>query len=146
MNNFQVFSPQNPLSMAQRELVSDFLVKELGEFGDPKEAVWKCLNFAMADSSGLGGMVILVGDFSNLDGVLVLNKTGMSEYIPENILVYFAVSKDKRGQGLGKAMLDFLLGQIEGSIALHVEPNNPAKALYERLGFTNKYLEMRLTR
>ncbi|TDQ15016.1 acetyltransferase (GNAT) family protein [Algoriphagus boseongensis] len=146
MNNFQVFSSHNPLSMAQRELVADFLVEELAEFGDPKEAVLKCLNFAMADPSGLGGLVILVGDFSNLDGALVLNKTGMSEYIPENILVYFAVSKDKRGQGLGKAMLDFLLGQIEGSIALHVEPNNPAKALYERLGFTNKYLEMRLTR
>jgi len=30
-----------------------------------------------------------------------------------------------------------------GSIALHVEPNNPAKGLYEKLGFTNKYLEMR---
>ena len=32
----------------------------------------------------------------------------------------------------------------EGAIALHVEPNNPAKGLYEKLGFTNKYLEMRL--
>jgi ribosomal-protein-alanine N-acetyltransferase len=32
----------------------------------------------------------------------------------------------------------------DGNIALHVEPNNPAKILYEKLGFTNKYLEMRL--
>ncbi len=31
----------------------------------------------------------------------------------------------------------------KGDIALHVEPNNPAKFLYEKLGFTNKYLEMR---
>ena len=33
---------------------------------------------------------------------------------------------------------------VEGAIALHVEPDNPAKFLYEKLGFTNKYLEMRL--
>ncbi|HAB28956.1 MAG TPA: GNAT family N-acetyltransferase, partial [Xanthomarina gelatinilytica] len=32
----------------------------------------------------------------------------------------------------------------EGDVALHVEPNNPAIKLYESLGFTNKYLEMRL--
>jgi ribosomal-protein-alanine N-acetyltransferase len=34
----------------------------------------------------------------------------------------------------------------EGNIALHVEPDNPAKNLYERMGFTNKYLEMRLNK
>ena len=32
----------------------------------------------------------------------------------------------------------------KGDIALHVEKDNPAKYLYEKLGFTNKYLEMRL--
>ena len=31
-----------------------------------------------------------------------------------------------------------------GDIALHCEPDNPAKFLYEKLGFTSKYLEMRL--
>ncbi|MDX5426634.1 MAG: GNAT family N-acetyltransferase, partial [Bacteroidota bacterium] len=31
----------------------------------------------------------------------------------------------------------------EGNVALHVEPDNPAKYLYENIGFTNKYLEMR---
>ena len=34
----------------------------------------------------------------------------------------------------------------KGDVALHVEPDNPAKKLYERLGFTNKYLEMRLVK
>ena len=34
----------------------------------------------------------------------------------------------------------------DGGVALHVEPDNPAKFLYEKLGFTNKYLEMRYTK
>ena len=39
-------------------------------------------------------------------------------------------------------------GQVMTStdIALHVEKDNPAVFLYEKLGFENKYLEMRLTR
>ena len=42
--------------------------------------------------------------------------------------------------------METVLANVEGDVALHVEPHNPAKKLYERLGFTNKYLEMRLTR
>ncbi len=34
----------------------------------------------------------------------------------------------------------------DGDIALHVEPDNPARFLYEKYGFTNKYLEMRYKR
>ena len=43
-------------------------------------------------------------------------------------------------------LMNAAIERAEGSIALHVEPDNPARKLYEKLGFTNKYLEMRLTR
>ncbi|MGD1843447.1 MAG: GNAT family N-acetyltransferase [Thermonemataceae bacterium] len=54
-----------------------------------------------------------------------------------------AVDKTYRGQGIGKQLMQEAMRQVNGSIALHVEPDNPAKKLYEALGFTNKYLEMR---
>jgi len=67
----------------------------------------------------------------------------MSGYIPENILVYIAVDSNTRGTGVGKKLMKKAMSIAKGNIALHVEPNNPAKFLYEKLGFTNKYLEMR---
>jgi ribosomal protein S18 acetylase RimI-like enzyme len=76
--------------------------------------------------------------------VVIINKTNMSGYIPENILVYIAVHAKTRGQGVGKALMQRIIEETEGDIALHVEPENPAKFLYEKFGFTNKYLEMRL--
>jgi [ribosomal protein S18]-alanine N-acetyltransferase len=142
---FQTFTPHFPLSNLQKDQIADFLVAQLEEFGDPKSDVLKCLDYSM-NPNGAGGLVILTSKAGEWIGVLVLNHTGMSGYIPEHILVYFAVKKDKRGKGIGKEMLLHLLSQTQGAIALHVEPQNPAKKLYEELGFSNKYLEMRLSR
>lgn len=146
MQDFRTFSPVDPLSETQKNQLADFLVRELGEFGDPKKDVLKCLDFAMESKTGPGGLVIVSGEFPEPKAALVLNHTGMSGYIPEHILVYFAVSERLRGMGIGKSMLEFLLTKIDGGIALHVEPDNSARKLYENLGFTNKYLEMRLNR
>jgi GNAT superfamily N-acetyltransferase len=143
--DFQIYSPTHPLSIAQKELVADFLVKELEDFGDPKADVSKCLDYAM-NTEGSGGLVNLAFEKEELIGAMALNHTGMSGYIPEHILVYFAIRKNRRGEGLGKMMMTQLLAQTRGSIALHVEPNNPAMRLYEEFGFTNKYMEMRLVR
>ena len=73
-----------------------------------------------------------------------INKTGMSGYIPENILVYIAVDNSQRGKGYGKILMNKAIELSEGNIALHVEKDNPARFLYEKVGFTNPYLEMRL--
>ncbi|MEZ5050412.1 MAG: GNAT family N-acetyltransferase [Saprospiraceae bacterium] len=83
-------------------------------------------------------------DEQEIVGATVVNKTGMDGYIPENILVYIAIHKDFRGKGIGKKLMSKAIEMSNGDIALHVEPNNPAKILYEKLGFKNKYLEMRL--
>ncbi|MDT9702679.1 GNAT family N-acetyltransferase, partial [Streptomyces sp. P17] len=69
-------------------------------------------------------------------GAVVVNETGMKSYIPENILVYIATHAQHRGKGLGKQLMQHVIDTAHGSIALHVEPDNPAKHLYEKLGFT----------
>ncbi len=40
-----------------------------------------------------------------------------------------------RGAGLGTAILTDVLAAEDGPVALHVEAGNPARRLYERLGF-----------
>jgi len=61
-------------------------------------------------------------------------------------LVYIAVDPAFRGEGNGRALMEKALAEAKGNVALHVEPDNPARYLYENLGFTSKYLEMRYTR
>jgi ribosomal protein S18 acetylase RimI-like enzyme len=91
-------------------------------------------------------MIFIAEEQNEIVGAVIVNKTGMSGYIPENILVYIAVHKNQRGKGSGKKLMQAVLENCQGDIALHVEKDNPAKFLYEKIGFTAPYLEMRLKR
>lgn len=127
-----------------QQTIVDFLFTHLEQYGDTKEDISKCIDYVMNPSKG--GNIIIGTDEDKIVGITILNNTGMKGYIPENILVYIAVDNSKRGKGYGKKIMEKAIEVTSGSIALHVEPNNPAKKLYEKLGFTNKYLEMRLSK
>lgn len=131
-----------PNSLDQAQIV-EFLHTHLDRFRDDKAAISKAIDYAFSDQAGKGGYLLLAFDNERLAGALVMNKTGMQDFIPENILVYIAVDADYRGKGIGTAILREAFETSEGGIALHVEYDNPAKALYERLGFSTKYAEMR---
>ena len=124
--------------------IATFLFHALEQYGDKKPDILKCLDYALSAEPGKGGLVTLAEENGKIVGAVVINHTGMGGYIPENILVYIAVDPSQRGKGVGKLLMEEAIGKSSGDIALHVEPENPAKRLYERLGFTNKYLEMRL--
>ena len=94
--------------------------------------------------TSFGGFTMVLRDDEKIKGATVINQTGMGGYIPENILVYIATHSGHRGEGLGKKLMSNAIEHAKGDVALHVEANNPAKFLYEKLGFTNPYLEMRL--
>lgn len=134
---------ENPTGFT-REQICDFLFDHLEQYGDKKEAIQKCIAYAYGDGPGQDGFILVAHEEDEILGVVIINHTNMGGFIPENILVYIAVHAKTRGQGVGKALMKKVIEETEGDIALHVEPDNPAKFLYEKFGFTNKYLEMRL--
>jgi ribosomal-protein-alanine N-acetyltransferase len=136
-------STQLPQEFEKDEMV-DFLFYNLQQYGDPKAAIKKAIDYSLQTFTSFGGFTMVMKKDNQVKGVVVINKTGMTGYIPENILVYIAVDQNSRGEGLGGKLMKEVIAATDGDIALHVEANNPAKKLYERLGFTNPYLEMRL--
>ena len=128
----------------EKDKMIDFLFDNLQQYGDPKDAIKKAIDYSLQTFTSFGGFTMVMKKDDQVKGVVVINKTGMTGYIPENILVYIAVDQNSRGEGLGGKLMKAVIAATEGDIVLHVEANNPAKKLYERLGFTNPYLEMRL--
>lgn len=144
MLKFEIINNENEFSGdINRDFVVDFLYEHLDQFGDTKSAISKCIDYAFSESEGKGGYVLIAKDNEEVVGILIMNNTGMAEYIPENILVYIAVKGNQRGKGVGRQIIEKAFEITKGNIALHVEYENPAKRLYERTGFTSKYAEMR---
>ncbi|WP_143960427.1 GNAT family N-acetyltransferase [Litoribacter populi] len=145
MLQLETITPSDKANHDKKDEIASFLFQHLDQYGDPKEDIMKCLDYALnAELSRGGGFVVVAREDEKIVGAVVLNETGMSGYIPEYILVYIAVDASQRGKGVGKKLMQKAVESASGDIALHVEPDNPAKKLYESLGFTNKYLEMRL--
>ncbi len=140
---FEVFDAFHQMAEDEKQQAVQFLHRHLERFGDEASAIHKAIDYALKDIPSFGGFVLKGSLENKAIGYVVVNATGMGGYIPENILVYIATDAELRGKGLGKSLLQKTFALAHGDIALHVEPDNPAKRLYEREGFTNKYLEMR---
>lgn len=144
--DINVYDKNNPLDQFSEDDVVQFLYEALERFGDPKTDIQRCLNYALENISSFGGKVIIASENEKIGGAVIINNTGMKGYIPEHILVYIAVGPDQRGKGLGKTLMKKAEEVTEGDIALHVEEDNPALHLYQKVGYENKYLEMRLSK
>lgn len=148
----ETFDPDKPLDRNGRNEVTSFLYEHLDQFGDEHNDIGKAVDYCFRDGSRLkidepyGGFVVTGRLNGQIAGAVVVNKTGMDGYIPENILVYIATHRGHRGKGLGRKLMEAALGKAKGNVALHVEPDNPARHLYEKLGFTSKYVEMRFAK
>lgn len=143
MTTIKTFTPEEPMSFDERTSSTGFLFEHLGPFGDKFDDIHRAIDFAMDGINRPGGFVLNAYLEDELVGVLVMNNTGMGGYIPEHILVYIATHEGYRGKGIGRSLMEAAIETARGDIALHVEPDNPAKKLYDKLGFTHKYLEMR---
>lgn len=139
-----IFDANNKPNESLKSEVIDFLFDNLEQYGDPQNQIERAIDYSLKLFDSYGGFTMLLQEEDRIKGAVVINRTGMNGYIPENILVYIAIDKNSRGEGLGKRLMQEVIEHADGDIALHVEANNPAKILYEKLGFTNPYLEMRL--
>jgi len=146
MTEIKQYTSDKMLSGEHRDEIIDFLFEQLGQYGDPWPDIEKAIKYALNDIPSFGGFVMAAYTDKKLSGAAVVNRTGMKDYIPENILVYIATDKAIRGRGIGTQLLREVINSAEGNIALHIDPDNPARTLYERMGFESRYIEMRLTK
>ena len=119
-------------------LLHDFNV-EFDDVPTPPEQIGERMREVIAEGSTI---VLLVGD--GPDGFVVLRfQPSLSTSGLECYLAELYVVPDMRGQGLGRALMEEAIevARREGADYIHLgtsEDDVAARALYEKLGFTNR--------
>tara|TARA_R110002050_G_scaffold74772_6_gene160350 strand:+ start:123925 stop:124362 length:438 start_codon:yes stop_codon:yes gene_type:complete len=142
----KTFDAFSRLSIIDINRITNFLYDNSGEFGDTKTAIRKSIMYAAKEVPGLGGYVFVMEYRSEILGAIVVNRTGMNEYLSENIMVYVAVKQGFRKKGIAKKLIDYTIKYCKGDIAIHINKNNPVVKLFEKQGFKSRNIEMRLER
>ncbi|WP_111309084.1 GNAT family N-acetyltransferase [Confluentibacter sediminis] len=144
--NIQTFDASSKLSIMDIKRVTNFLYEHSGTPRDSKSAIKKSLLYAIKEISGLGGFVFVLEYQNEISGVLVINKTGMNEYIPENILVYLVINEKYSEDGIKERLINYAINYCKGDIALYINKESPELPWFEKKGFKTRNIEMRLTR
>ena len=128
------------------DALAEFLHESLKPYEDTLVDIRRGIADAFQEHGGRSGFVLIAEADRRTTGVLVMLRTGMKGYVPENLLLFVAVAPSMRGHSIGRRLVRRAIELTDGDIKLHVEHGSPAKRLYERLGFQSKYEEMRYIR
>jgi len=125
------------------DLLARFLHDNMKPYEDTIPDARRALEYAFSDAPGMGGFVLVAAREEQVIGSVVILDTGMAGYVPEHLLVFVGVRPSERGRGIGGWLVKEAIARCPGAVRINVEYDNPAKRLYERIGFTTKYAEMR---
>lgn len=139
---YDAFTGMNP---AEKSAVMNFLCEHTENAS--KANVREALEYALKNKPSFGGFVLTAHAGRQLIATVVVNRTGMEGYNPNNLFVYVTFHEDYRNDEM--IMLQVLKKAIDltdGDIALHVEPRNPVLKVYKKMGFEAQYLELRFNK
>lgn len=142
----KTFDAFSRLSIIDINRITNFLFEYSDDVRDTKSAIRKAILYAAKEVPGLGGYVFVMEHNNEILGATVVNRTGMNEYIPENILVYIAVKTTFRKKGIAKELIKHAIKYCDGDISTHINKDNPVVKLFEKQGFEPRNIEMRLVR
>ena len=109
------------------------------------EEIAEALDYALKNRPSFGGYIFTLWENDQVISCVVVNQTGMGPYNPGYVLVYAVLHPDYlQEEDLLQDLVQRAVRHAKGEIAMHLRPNNPGIDLFKRMGFTEKYVELRL--
>jgi hypothetical protein len=145
MNIESVTYLDNP-SYILKERITRFILDNASESDLNYEAVWRSVEYALSMSKNQGGFILVAREDGDMTGVLVMNRTRMEDYMPENILIHLVIGPHVEKNETGLKLLQKGIEITQGNLAVRLNKDHPDLSLYEVMGFRERYVEYQLQR
>lgn len=142
--NIQAITFLDNPSFILMERITRFILDNSCEKGLSYEYVWKSVEYALSLSRNQGGFILLAREDGDITGVLVINRTSMEDYIPENILTHLVIGPHVNRNITGTKLLGMAIEITKGKIAVRLNKDHPDLSLYEIMGFRERFIEYQL--
>ncbi len=145
MNIESVTYLDNP-SYILKERMTRFILDNTSEHDLTYEAVWRSVEYSLSMSKNQGGFILVGREDGDMTSVLVMNRTRMEDYMPENILIHLAIGPHVEKSETGLKLLQKAIEITHGDLAVRLNKDHPDLSLYEVMGFRERYIEYQLQR
>lgn len=133
----------NP-SFILKERISRFILDNSCEQDLTYDNIWRSVDYSLSLSKNQGGFILLTKEDGDITGALVINRTSMEDYIPENILIHLVIGAHVNKNDTGLRLLRMAIELTKGKLAVRLNKDHPDRSLYEVLGFRERYIEYQL--
>ena len=142
--NIQAITFLDNPSFILKERITRFIMDNTCEQDLQYENVFRSVEYALSLSKNQGGFILLAREDGDITGVLVINRTSMEDYIPENILIHLVIGPHINRNITGTKLLGMGIEITKGKIAVRLNKDHPDLSLYEIMGFRERYIEYQL--
>ena len=142
--NIQAITFLDNPSFILKERITRFILDNSSERDQNYENVWRSVEYALSLSRNQGGFILLAREDGDITGALVINRTSMEDYIPENILIHLVIGAHVNRNIIGEKLLGMAIEITKGKIAVRLNKDHPDLSLYEIMGFRERYIEYQL--
>ena len=138
----QCYDAFSGLGPGERIALVNFIHRSSEE--EDRGVIREAIDYALKNKPSFGGFIFVCWQERRPIACVLVNKTGMSGFLPSHLLVYASLDKEFHGQ---PEILDDLVRKTtrrcKGEVALHLKPDSPSLPLFQALGFQEHYVELR---
>lgn len=141
-----VYDAFTGIGISKKKAIVSFLSQYSETVWMEETAIYQAVDYAIKETPSFGGFIVTAEQDHQIIAALVINKTGMHGYMPQNIAVLNAVLPEYKNTNLIKELKAKAMMLTKGNIAIVVNNHGIKDMELQNMALEAKYMQMPLLR